>query len=54
MLKSAKKVSRNLIVMLNVYLILYASVKYKYDAIYSTLDFTVNCVHTFNISGDII
>jgi hypothetical protein len=54
MLKSAKKVSRYLIVMLNTYLLLYASVKYKYDSLYSTLDFTVNCVHTFNNSADII
>jgi hypothetical protein len=37
-----------------IYLILYASVKYKYDSIYSTLDIPVNCVRAFNISADII
>jgi hypothetical protein len=57
MLKCAKNVTGYLIVLLhlfNIYLILYASAMYKYDSICSTLDITVNCVHAFNISADII
>ena len=53
MLKSAKNVTRHLIVLLH----LFNAVCFgqtQIHSICSTLDITVNCVHAFNISADII